>query len=355
MGRVNKSRAGVTGTIRSELLGSVEVQGLVRTYRRPIRGNGLGGAVRHIIRPSFEEVTAVDRIDLKIEAGESVGYVGPNGAGKSTTIKVLTGVIERTAGSVHVNGLDPSRHRTTNASYIGVVWGQRNLLWWDLPLRESFRALNIIYGRDSRRLDRHREDLVELLDLGDLMRVPVRQLSLGQRTRANICAALMHDPAIIFLDEPTIGLDVFVKERVRAALSEIRRARGTTLMVTSQDLTDVEQLCERLLILNHGRIVHDGPLAAATKRFATVRTLHVTTRGPADATHLDGRPGMSVRKPADTQLVVRFDEERHPAVSVVSEVLASYEVVDLALEPPSIEDVLRYLTGEANADAAAST
>jgi ABC-2 type transport system ATP-binding protein len=331
---------------RANALGSLQVRQLVRTYRRAVKDAGLPGAVRHLIRPRFEEITAVAGIDLAVEPGESIGYVGPNGAGKSTTVKVLTGVLEPTAGYVRVNGLDPNRQRRENADRIGVVWGQRDQLWWDLPLRESFAALRDIYAIELATFRRNLDRLVEVLGIEDQLSTPVRQLSLGQRTRGNICAALLHDPAIVFLDEPTIGLDLFVKERVREALREAKRERGTTLVLTSHDLVDVEQLCERLIVLDRGQILYDGSLKEAVRQFATVRVLTATTLEPADPARLASLE-VEVEHPQPSQLIVRFDERMIPAAQIVGRVLAAYSVVDLDLQTPSIEDVVRRFAGDA--------
>jgi ABC-2 type transport system ATP-binding protein len=327
--------------IGDQALGSIECRQLVRTYRRATREPGFRGALHHLARPHYEDIVAVAGIDVSIQPGEAVGYVGPNGAGKSTTVKVLTGVLEPTAGFVRVNGVDPTRERLKNAGQIGVVWGQRDQLWWDLPLRESFTALREIYAVDTERFRRNLDRLVETLGIGDLLATPVRQLSLGQRTRSNICAALLHDPAIVFLDEPTIGLDVFVKERVREALHETRRERRTTLVLTSHDLVDVERLCDRLVMLDRGHVLYDGGLKEAVDRFATARVLRVTTVGPADPARVAHSPGLEVKHPEPTLLIVRFDQRRSSPRDVVGAVLSAYDVADLELEAPSIEDVVR--------------
>lgn len=203
----------------------------------------------------------MDGISFRVARGEMVGYIGPNGAGKSTTIKMLTGILTPSGGRLRVAGIDPSRERTRLAHRIGVVFGQRTTLWWDLPLRDSYRLMHRMYRIPDRRYRENLDRCVELLDLGDLLEVPVRQLSLGQRMRGDIAAALLHDPEVLYLDEPTIGLDVISKAKVRQFLKELNTERGTTVLLTTHDLTDIEQLCNRVMVIDHGRLMYDGSLA----------------------------------------------------------------------------------------------
>jgi ABC-2 type transport system ATP-binding protein len=205
-------------------------------------------------------VRAVDSLSFAVARGEMVGYIGPNGAGKSTTIKMLTGILVPTSGRVRVAGLEPSRQRTELARRIGVVFGQRTTLWWDLPLRDSFALLQRLYRVEPERHRRNLAEYVELLDLGDLLDIPVRQLSLGQRMRGDITAALLHDPEILYLDEPTIGLDVISKGRLRDFLRTLNAERGTTLLLTTHDLQDIEALCRRVIVIDHGTVIFERPL-----------------------------------------------------------------------------------------------
>ncbi|TDD59136.1 ATP-binding cassette domain-containing protein, partial [Kribbella antibiotica] len=227
------------------------------------------------LRRTKREVRAVDGLSFSVEPGEVVGYIGPNGAGKSTTIKMLTGILVPSGGTIRVAGVDPSRHRLNLAKRIGVVFGQRTTLWWDLPLKDSFAVLQKMYGVP---IARHRENLatfVELLDLGDLLDVPVRQLSLGQRMRGDIAAALLHDPEIVYLDEPTIGLDVISKARLRTFLAEVNAERQTTVILTTHDLDDIEALCTRVMVIDHGRQIFDGTLPELRSSQSAPRTLVV--------------------------------------------------------------------------------
>jgi ABC-2 type transport system ATP-binding protein len=290
------------------------------------------------LRRRREAVVAVAGIDLRIERGAMVGYIGPNGAGKSTTIKMLTGILVPSAGRVRVDGLEPSRQRTELARRIGVVFGQRSQLWWDLPLRDSFDLLRHVYrvpaGRHAANLARYAEGL----DLGPLLEVPVRQLSLGQRMRGELTAALLHDPSILFLDEPTIGLDVISKEAVREFLVALNQDQGTTVLLTTHDLADVERLCERLLIIDHGRVIEDGTVAGITKRYGTERTLVVDRAEPGPPLDVAGARVTRVEGPRQW---LRFSRDEVTASELLTRVTARAEVRDLSVEEPDIETIVK--------------
>lgn len=227
------------------------------------------------LRREKHQVRAVDGITFRVGRGEMVGYIGPNGAGKSTTIKMLTGILTPSAGRIRVAGLDPSRERTKLAQRIGVVFGQRTTLWWDLPLRDSYRLAHRMYRIPDARFRENMDRCVELLDLAELLEVPVRQLSLGQRMRGDIAAALLHDPEVLYLDEPTIGLDVISKAKVRGFLQDLNAERGTTVLLTTHDLSDIEQLCKRVMVIDHGRLMYDGAPAGLHEVGESERTLVV--------------------------------------------------------------------------------
>src|SRR4051794_21180083 len=254
----------------------VEAHGLTKVFRRPDKGSGLKGSVKHLFARRYSDKVAVDHVDLSIEAGEAVAYVGPNGAGKSTTVKLLSGILVPTAGEVRIDGLHPQRDRTTVAYKIGVLFGQRTQLWWDLPVSESLAVLRDIYGVDHGAYRKRLARFDEVLELGELMPVIGRKLSLGQRMRADLAAALVHGPEVVYLDEPTIGLDLSVKDRVREFFRDLRD-EGTTVMLTSHDLADIEGFCRRLVIIDEGRLVFDGDLEAVKDEFARERILHVST------------------------------------------------------------------------------
>ena len=285
------------------------------------------------------EVVAVRDVSFAIEAGEMVGYIGPNGAGKSTTIKMLTGILVPTSGRLEVAGLDPSRRRTDLARRIGVVFGQRTTLWWDLPLRDSFAVLQKIYRTDPARHRANLAEYVELLDLGDLLDTPVRQLSLGQRMRGDIVAALLHDPEILFLDEPTIGLDVISKGRLREFLRTLNATRRTTLVLTTHDLQDIEALCDRVIVIDHGTSVFDGELAGLHAQGGSTRILVVDLVDEAPPISVPGATTYEVEGPRQW-LSFPTDASAAPIVAAVA---AAYDVADLSIQEPDIEDVIRDL------------
>ena len=310
----------------------VELQGITRTFSlKRQRGEGYR---RHT-------VTAVDDMTWSIRPGESVGYIGANGAGKSTTIKMLCGILVPTTGTVRTCGFDPVRQRRQLARHIGVVFGQRSQLWWDLPLADSFRLLAAIHRLPTERATSRTKELVDQLEMGDTLATPVRQLSLGQRMRAEVAAALLHSPALLILDEPTIGLDVVVKARLREFLLHERHTHGTTLLLTTHDMGDIERLCERVLVVDHGRVAYDGTLAGLAATVTTERLLVVDLAEPtADLTGLV--TARFEHSEADgLRQSVAFDPATTSAAAVLAEIGTHAEVRDLSIAEPDIEDVVR--------------
>jgi len=292
-------------------------------------------------RRTRSTLTAVDNLSFDIAPGESVGYIGANGAGKSTTIKMLTGILVPTSGSVRTCGLDPIRQRRQLARRIGVVFGQRSQLWWDLPLRDSFSILSAIHRLDADSARARTDELVDQLEMGATLDTPVRQLSLGQRMRAEIAAALLHSPDLVILDEPTIGLDVVSKQRLREFLIHERLQHGTTLLLTTHDMGDIERLCQRVLVVDHGRLAYDGSLPGLAATVGARRVLVVDLAAPCpdltdlrDAEHL-GSEGSGMRQR------LAFDAESTTAATLLAEVATRCEVRDLSIEEPDIEDVVR--------------
>src|SRR4051794_28609443 len=291
------------------------------------------------VRRRAVTMRAVDDLSFAVDRGEMVGYIGPNGAGKSTTIKMLTGILVPTSGRLSVAGIDPTRKRVELTRRIGVVFGQRTTLWWDLPLRDSFELLRRIYRVQATRFKANLAEFTELLDLGDLLDTPVRQLSLGQRMRGDITAALLHDPEILYLDEPTIGLDVISKGRLRDFLRTLNAERGTTLLLTTHDLQDIEALCRRVIVIDHGTAVFDGPLVDLQRRGGSRRTLVVDLVDEAPPIEVAGATTHKVEGPRQW-LSFPADASAAPIVAAVA---ASYDVADLSIQEPDIEDVIRQI------------
>jgi ABC-2 type transport system ATP-binding protein len=288
-------------------------------------------------------VHAVDDITFQVEQGAILGYIGPNGAGKSTTVKMLTGILVPMSGRIRVAGLEPSRQRIQLARKIGVMFGQRVQLWWDLPLIESFDLLRHIYRVPADRYEANLRAFRELLDLDPFLRTPVRQLSLGQRIRGELTAAMLHDPEILFLDEPTIGLDVIARQRVREFLLRANRERGLTVMLTTHDLADIERLSSRILIIDHGRIVYDGDVDALKERYGKERILVVDLVEPAPPLRVDGGRVVKVEGPRQW---IAFERARTSAADLTAAVAAQAPLRDLAIEEPDIEDVVRRIYAE---------
>ncbi|MCX4801295.1 ATP-binding cassette domain-containing protein [Streptomyces sp. NPDC058682] len=292
-----------------------------------------------LMRREKRQVRAVDGISFEVARGEVVGYIGPNGAGKSTTIKMLTGILTPSGGRLRVAGIDPARERMRLAHRIGVVFGQRTTLWWDLPLKDSYGLMRRLYRVPRARFEENLERCVERLDLAELLDVPVRQLSLGQRMRGDIAAALLHDPEVLYLDEPTIGLDVVSKAKVRGFLRQLNEELGTTVLLTTHDLQDIEQLCERVMVIDHGRLMYDGPLGGLHEAGAageSERTLVVDLERELAPISVAGARVVKVEGPRQW-LAFPAGASAAPLVAAVA---ADYPLVDLSVREPDIEDVI---------------
>lgn len=306
---------------------AIDLRDVTREFR--VRG-------RRVIR-------AVDALSLHVADGEAVGFVGANGAGKSTTIKMLTGILTPTRGEVRVLGRRPVPERRHLAREIGVVFGQRSQLWWDLPLQESFTILGAMHGLGHRELSARRERLVEGLGLAGFLDRPVRQLSLGQRMRGEVAAALVHSPSLVILDEPTIGLDMISKEGLRRFLQADRAERGTTIVLTTHDMADVERLCERIVVVSHGRTAYDGTLAGLRSSLASPRELVLDLVEPHPCLDLpDGVEQVSIEADG-LRHRLRFSGTEHSAAAVLAHVSRRVEVADLTLTEPAIEDLVRQI------------
>ena len=298
---------------------------------------GTRGALRNLIESGYDVVHAVDGISFQVAAGEFGGFIGPNGAGKSTTVKVLTGVLEPTSGDVRVAGRVPRRERLAHVAHIGVVFGQRTQLWWDLPVIESYELLRHIYRVEAGAYRRQLDRLVQLLEIGPLLDTPVRKLSLGQRMRCELAAALIHSPDLIFLDEPTIGLDIVAKEAIRTFLAADNRERGTTVLLTTHDLSDIERLCPRMLLIDHGHVVYDGAVDQIRRTLGRERRLRVDFDGAAPAVVPDH---VEVEERAPQHLVLRFDRDVVAAHDLIGWLAARAPIADLVLEETPIERIV---------------
>ncbi|MDT0329789.1 ABC transporter ATP-binding protein [Nocardiopsis lambiniae] len=290
-----------------------------------------------LFRRRRRTVSAVRDIDLTVRSGEIVGYLGPNGAGKSSTMKMLTGILTPTTGHLRVLGMEPSRERTRLAARIGVVFGQRTTLWWDLPLRDSLELARHMYRVPAADHARRLAELTELLELGPFLDTPVRQLSLGQRMRGDLTAALLHGPRLLVLDEPTIGLDVVSKSTIREFLLRSNAEEGTTILLTTHDLGDVERLCHRVVVIDRGSMAYDGDLAGLRATVPVPRVLVVDLTAPAPALHVEGARCVRVEGPR------QWLELSDNPTAVIGRVTAEHEIADLTVQEPDIEGVVASL------------
>jgi ABC-2 type transport system ATP-binding protein len=321
----------------------IETRELRKVFRSVKRTPGAGGALKTLFSREYVDKVAVTGITMSLEAGELVGYIGPNGAGKSTTIKMLTGILVPTSGVVRVAGIVPYERRSENARNIGVVFGQRSQLYWDLPLIESFELLRAIYGVSAERYRANMDYFTELLEMGEFLGTPVRQLSLGQRMRGDFAAAMLHDPKVVFLDEPTIGLDVVAKEAIRTFIADINRERGTTIILTTHDLADVERLCRRIVLIDHGALIFDGAIDTLRDGYGTHRTLVVEFCEPQP--HLDIED-TEVELSTPTVARIRFDRRTMSAEALIRQVADRYPVSDISIEEPDLESIIRRIYRE---------
>lgn len=316
----------------------VEVVNLVKEFKVAKKEKGLSGSLKSLFNARKTFVRAVDNISFNINKGEIVGFIGPNGAGKSTTVKIMTGILHPTSGSVTINGISPHENRKVVVKNLGVVFGQKTQLYWDLRLGESFELIKRIYQVNDSLFKANMELLDGVLNIREIINTPVRQLSLGQRMRGDLAASMLHSPQILFLDEPTIGLDVEAKHAIRNFISEVNQKNGTTVILTTHDLDDVEQLCKRLIVINHGRIVEDGPLEAIIERMAPYRYLVVELLTPVDNM---SHPIAEIVKKENHKVWLRFDKADITATQLISDLSSKYHIRDISVKEPNIEDMIR--------------
>lgn len=328
----------------------IEVSELSKQFRTFRRREGVLGALQNLFVREYETVRAVDHVSFSIEPGEMVGYIGANGAGKSTTIKVLTGILVPTSGRVISNGYVPYRDRRVYTKHIGVVFGQRTQLWWDIAVIESFKLLKEIYEIPQADYRRRLDLFLDILNLKEYLHTPVRKLSLGERMRCDLAASLLHNPPLLFLDEPTIGLDVVAKDRIREFLKDVNRLERTTVLLTTHDLSDIEELCRRIIIIDKGTILYDGPLAEMKARLAKYNQVKFFLRDRAQVERLPlvTRDGISCESVDELTYLMRFERDRHSSAEVIRNLVNTLEVRDILVEEEPIEDIVKriYLSGE---------
>lgn len=323
------------------MISAIKATNLSKTYRIQERGDGLIDSVRTMFNRSAKEIKAVSDLSLEIAPGEFVGFLGPNGAGKSTTIKILTGVLRPDIGEVTVYGVSPSKDRIRNAYQIGVVFGQRSQLNWDVPVRESLRLVGAIYGLSRNDAEARIDEMTAELDLGELLSQPTRQLSLGQKMRCELAASLLHRPKVVFLDEPTIGLDVTVKATIRTYLQKINMQEGTTILLTTHDMGDVEALCKRLVVIDDGRLVFNGNMDRLKSAITPFRTVVFTCdKGWPIDLNIEFPKTAHIVNFGERHLIVEFDPETTTNGRVISAVTSVIEVDEISIGDPDVESII---------------
>ncbi len=330
------------------MLGQVEAVNLVKEFRTFQRREGLWGSVRDLFSRNYTRLKAVDSVTFTLAPGDMVGYIGPNGAGKSTSVKMLTGILVPTSGSVAANGFTPYRERMAYTRTIGAVFGQRTQLWWDIAVVESFRLLKRIYDVSDRDYEARMTRFDEILEIKRYLHQPVRKLSLGERMRCDLAAALLHNPPLLFLDEPTIGLDLLAKESIREFLKEVNRKFGTTILLTTHDLSDIEELCSRLMIIDRGRILFDGPLAHLKRMLWRQNQIRFELKEREQAAMIEQVQLPNVDRERIDELTYRFSYNRDNYTSgeVIRRVVAAVDVREIFMAEESIEQIVRRIYTE---------
>lgn len=326
----------------------IEVRGLSKSFRTFRRKEGLWGAVQNLFTRDYRIIRAVDDISFTIERGEMVGYIGPNGAGKSTTIKMLTGILVPTSGTICANGFVPHRQRKDYVKTIGVVFGQRTQLWWDIAVIESFKLLRRLYDIPADLFERRLGVFHEILSIREYLHTPVRKLSLGERMRCDLAAAMLHNPPLVFLDEPTIGLDVIAKDHIRQFLREINRCERTTILLTTHDLDDIEELCPRVMIIDHGHLLYDGELAELKRRLLKFKQVKFLLRDRDQVPKVAAlsQDGIACERVDELDYRIRFDRNEFDSTEIIRRILATVEVRDIFIEDESIEEVVKRIYTE---------
>lgn len=324
----------------------IEIHELTKVFRKPIRKEGVLGMLKTLFSRKYEEKVAVNHISLTIKDGEIVGYIGANGAGKSTTIKMMCGILTPTSGKILIDGIEPYKKRKQVAKNMGVVFGQKTQLWWDIPLIESFKVLKEIYQVSDKDYEERMKFLTETLGLQDFLHQPVRTLSLGQRMRADLAAAWLHNPKILFLDEPTIGLDVLVKEKIREAIKMMNQKYHTTVILTTHDMKDIENLCSRVIMIDNGEIIYDGSLSNIKHRFGDLRTITLDMDHEVNLEEVSTFDGKLLSEQKENRLILKFNADELPIEDVMDYVFHTLHAHDIQLSEINIEDVVRSILEE---------
>jgi ABC-2 type transport system ATP-binding protein len=314
----------------------IELSGITKTFRVARRNAGLGEAVKALFRKEYTTIEALKDVSFTISEGEMVGYIGPNGAGKSSTIKIMSGILTPDSGECKINGRTPWKERIAHVREIGVVFGQRSQLWWDVPVADSFELLKDIYKIDQARFKRNLDELTQLLDIGEIIRTPARQLSLGQRMRCEIAASLLHEPKVLFLDEPTIGLDAVSKIAVRDFIKTINREKKTTVILTTHDMQDIEALTERIILIGKGQILLDGALSELKRRSSGIKTLTVDYTGSLR----ELGAGMQIAKNLDGHAVIVLNTEVLSVTDAIINISKQAEISDLSISGATAEEMV---------------
>ncbi|MBQ5918575.1 MAG: ATP-binding cassette domain-containing protein [Lachnospiraceae bacterium] len=327
----------------------IEVKNVSKEFKKIIKEPGLKGSVKSLFHKKQEIVKAVDDISFSVEKGEILGFIGPNGAGKSTAIKMLTGILTPTSGEIMINGQIPYKNRKKYVKEIGVVFGQRTQLWWDLPLSETFTVLKEIYQIEDKAFKDRMDFLNQVLDLEPFIKSPVRTLSLGQRMRADIAASMIHNPKVLFLDEPTIGLDVVVKDNIRKAIAEINQNEQTTIILTTHDISDIELLCKRIVMIDKGKKVYDGALDKMKEKYGKMREIHINLNSIEDMNKLAFAEKFNLLeddlevKLEGKKAVIKFNSSKAQVSDMLSYILGTITVKDIAVSEADIEEIIRRL------------
>lgn len=326
-------------------MGLIQVENLAKQYRQAVKKPGLLGSIEYLIKGEYITKTAVNNISFTIEEGEAVAYLGKNGAGKSTTMKMLTGVLKPSSGTILIDNRDPFKNRLEYTKSIGAVFGQRTQLWWDIPIRDSFELLKEIFEVDQQTYKHNLDRFSEILGMNEFLHLTARSLSLGQRMRADIAAALLHDPKILFLDEPTLGLDVIAKEKIREFIKFTNKEKKTTVILTTHDLEDIEHICERLILIDRGSILFDGNLQLMIDRFTQTKKIHCQIIAPAMNifASISRLPDVNIEKLEGDEIVIAFNRFCWTAGEIVAELMKVAKVQDIKIEEPDIESILKLI------------